>query len=210
MNDFKTLVFDWSGTLVDDLPGVLKATNAVFRAFDHPEMTRPEFLDSFRLPYSGFYEEHLPGVDLEKIEDVFRGVFRNLDKSAKEVFLLSHAHEMLAWGKDQGYRLIVLSSMDEVALLEQAEDFGMADYFSEIHAGIADKRVVGHDLVKRFGTEGRLAFFGDMVHDVATARETGMTSVALLTGYDQAGRLSAELPDLILPDLAAFMRAFAR
>ena len=40
----RNIIFDWSGTLVDDLPAVLRATNHVFRQAGREELS----LDQFR------------------------------------------------------------------------------------------------------------------------------------------------------------------
>ena len=73
---FRALIFDWSGTLVDDMGPTLDATNAVLGRFGKAPMSWEEFRSRFRLPYSEFYEEVLPGVPLEELEDHFRAGFR--------------------------------------------------------------------------------------------------------------------------------------
>ncbi|HEX7260700.1 MAG TPA: NUDIX domain-containing protein, partial [Luteolibacter sp.] len=45
------------------------------------------------------------------------------------------------------------------------------------------------------------AFVGDMTHDVETARHGGISSIAVLTGYNHAEILVAVRPDLTVPDL---------
>jgi len=203
MKDVKTLVFDWSGTLVDDLDGVVLGVNAVMEKFGGRQVTRETFVQEFRLPYDEYYEEVLPGVDLGEIEDEFRRVF---DVSWGRVFPLEHAKAMLDWGKARGMRMVVLSSAHQEAVEGQAETFGFKEYFEEIHGSVIHKEEVACDIMERFGDEGRIVFFGDMVHDVRSAKEAGMVSAALLTGYDTAQRLAPECPDYLLPDLAAFMR----
>ena len=39
----RNIIFDWSGTLVDDLPAVWEATNYVLAQSSRPEMTLAEF-----------------------------------------------------------------------------------------------------------------------------------------------------------------------
>ena len=39
----KNVIFDWSGTLVDDLPPVLEATNRIFAHYEREAMDRDEF-----------------------------------------------------------------------------------------------------------------------------------------------------------------------
>ena len=43
----RNIIFDWSGTLVDDLPAVWQATNFVLAQAGRPEMTLAEFRAEF-------------------------------------------------------------------------------------------------------------------------------------------------------------------
>ena len=45
------------------------------------------------------------------------------------------------------------------------------------------------------------AFVGDMTHDVETARHGGITSIAVLTGYNHPEVLAALSPDLTVANL---------
>ena len=65
---FRNLIFDWSGTLVDDLGPVIEATNAVLMPYGIPEFDREGFRRAFRLPYREFYHELLPHIPLDELE----------------------------------------------------------------------------------------------------------------------------------------------
>ncbi len=51
----RNLIFDWSGTLVDDLPSVLLAVNGMLGSVGSAGLTRDEFKARFRLPYTEFF-----------------------------------------------------------------------------------------------------------------------------------------------------------
>jgi phosphoglycolate phosphatase len=198
---FKNLIFDWSGTLVDDLGPVLDATNAVLARYGREVLSREEFRRCFRLPYVDFYAECLPGIAMGELEEHFRVAF---DASSAPVLVLPHAREKLAWCATHGIRCFVLSSMDEQAFARQLEEFGLAGQFEATYAGIIDKRGMIHEILERHGLDPQqTAFIGDMVHDVETARHGGIASIAVLTGYTHAEALAAVRPDLTVPDLLA-------
>lgn len=199
---FRALLFDWSGTLVDDLPPTLHATNAVLGKHRVAALTRDEFRARFRLPYPEFYEEVLPGIPIETLEDTFRTSFH---ESPTGVMVLPHAREILEWCRQQGVRCFVLSSMDVGLFTRQAHDFDLHRYFEAIYAGVIDKRerideiLANHDLV-----EGETAFVGDMVHDVHTAKHGGISAVAVATGYDPVERLKNSDPHHFFDHLGEF------
>lgn len=201
---FRNLIFDWSGTLVDDIGPVIEATNAVLGKYGIAPYDREGFRREFRLPYREFYAEILPGVSLEELESHFRPAF---DAAISPVTVLPHAREKLEWARARGLRMFVLTSMDATAFARQLDEFGMRHYFEETYAGVLDKR----DLIERIIETHALlkeetAFVGDMTHDVETAKHGGIASIAVLTGYHHAEVLAAVRPDITVPDLGVLVR----
>ena len=205
---FKNLIFDWSGTLVDDMGPVLEATNMVLEKYGIAPYDREDFRRSFRLPYHEFYEELLPGVELAELEAHFRPAF---DEATSLVTVLPHAREKLEWAKQRGIRMFVLTSMDPTAFARQLNEFGMQDFFEETYAGVLDKReLIAQILETHMLHKDETAFIGDMTHDIETARHGGISSIAVLTGYHHAEVLAAVRPDLTVPDLGVLVKLFDR
>lgn len=205
---FRNLIFDWSGTLVDDLPPVLEATNHVLGVYGKEALDRDAFRNAFRLPYAEFYHEMIPGVPLEELEGHFRRAF---DASVAPVTILPHAREKLEWCRDHGIRCFVLTSMDSSAFARQLVELGLLDFFEATYSGVLDKR---DHILKILDLHGlnpdESGFVGDMVHDIETARHGGLTSIAVLTGYTLAGPLAVAKPDITVPDLEGLRRLLGR
>lgn len=205
---FRNLIFDWSGTLVDDLPPVLDATNRVLGVYGKPPLDRDAFRERFRLPYREFYEEVLPGVPLEELEGHFRAAF---SASEERVTVLPHSREKLEWCRLRGIRCFVLTSMDADAFRGQLEDFGLGPYFEATYAGVLDKRERILEILETHGlAPDETAFIGDMVHDIDTARHARVTAVAVLSGYTLAGPLAEAAPDITLQDVAGLRKLMER
>ena len=196
---FRNLIFDWSGTLVDDLGPVIEATNAVLGKYDVPALDREQFRRAFRLPYREFYAEFLPHIPLEELEAHFRPAF---DAAVTPVTVLPHAREKLEWCATLGIRCFVLTSMDTLAFERQMDDFGFRKHFEATYSGVLDKRDIIHRILETHHLDpGETAFVGDMTHDVETARHGGISSIAVLTGYNHAEILATVRPDITVPDL---------
>ncbi len=197
---FKNLIFDWSGTLVDDLGPVIEATNAVLAHYDIAPFDRENFRRTFRLPYSEFYAEQVPHVPLDELEAHFRPAF---DAALTPVTVLPHAREMLDWCQANRIRCFVLTSMDRDAFHRQMESFALSHHFEATYASVVDKReIIHHILATHALLPADTAFLGDMTHDIETARHGGITSIALLTGYHHAEHLATARPDLTFADLS--------
>lgn len=201
---FRNFIFDWSGTLVDDLGPVIDATNAVLGKYAVAPLDREGFRRKFRLPYPEFYQELLPGVPLEELETHFRPAFHGSEEKA---FVLPHAREKLDWCAARGMRCFVLTSMDSTAFEGQLAEFDLGKYFEATYSGVRDKREVIHWILESNGLKPEeTAFVGDMTHDVETARHGGIASIAVLTGYNHAEVLAGAAPDITVNDLRELMR----
>ena len=202
----QNIIFDWSGTLVDDLPPVLEATNAVMRTFGRAELSRDEFRAQFRLPFMHWYEEILPGVTVDELDRVFLAAFA---ASQQPVTVLPHAREFLEACAAAGKRMFVLSSAPQHAVEAQARDLGLHGYFEHFYAGVRDKRQqIGRVLEEKDLAREHTLMIGDMRHDIHTARAGGIRSVAVLTGYEFPEVVATAEPDVTVQNLAELRRAW--
>lgn len=209
LHHYENWIFDWSGTLVDDLAMVLDATNHVLRKYGKDEIGREDFRMSFRLPYAGYYEEILPGVPLEELEGHFREGFAHSEASGVTSPLLPFALEFLECLSSKNKRLFILSSMDADAFERHATQLGIDHFFEATYAGVLDKRDQIHTMMENHSLRASdTVFLGDMCHDVETAKHGGLASVALLTGYQNAEQLQISEPDHLLQDLSEIHRLF--
>ena len=203
LHHYENWIFDWSGTLVDDLAMVLDATNHVLRTYGKNEIGREDFRMSFRLPYAGYYEEILPGVPMEELEDHFREGFARSEASGVTSPLLPYALDFLEKLQSKNKRIFILSSMDAGAFDRHALELGIDHFFEATYAGILDKRNQSHLMLEKHELDAlNTVFLGDMCHDVETAKHGGIASIALLTGYQNAEQLGASSPDLLVEDLS--------
>ncbi len=204
MTHLRNFIFDWSGTLVDDLPPVLEATNAVLTHYGRPVMNREEFLASFELPFTKYYDRVLPGRTMEEVEPIFHAAFA---RSTEVASILPDTRAFLDLCQQRHYRCFVLSSAHPTHLLAQANDFSLTGYFEKIYAGIRDKRHFIHELLSTHALDpAETAFVGDMTHDIETAHHAQLTSIAVLTGYQNADQLTPFGPHLMVDNLTALSR----
>lgn len=207
VHEYENWIFDWSGTLVDDLTMVLDATNHVLRQYRKEAIDLSYFRRHFRLPYAGFYDHILPGVPLTELEDHFRDGFSNSAASGVESPLLPNALDFLECLQSRRKRMFILTSMDAKDFAGHVTELGVDHFFEATYAGVLDKREVIHAILRRHELEThRTVYLGDMCHDVETARHGEVASIALLTGYQSRIQLSRSAPDWLADNLADVQR----
>ncbi len=195
----RNIIFDWSGTLVDDLPAVWKATNFVLAQADRPEMSLEEFRAEFSLPFTNFYHRHTPHVPLPQLEDWFHSHYREIQDSVAE---LPYARDFLEFCRARRLRTFVLSTIHHDHFLIQSRVTGFDAFLDRPYTDVLDKREKIHGIL----AENRLVpdetlFIGDMQHDIETARHGGIHSCAVLTGYNTLEQLREVKPDVIVEHL---------
>ncbi|MDR1190384.1 MAG: HAD family hydrolase [Verrucomicrobiales bacterium] len=208
MSIIKNIIFDWSGTLVNDFPPVLAVTNEIFQHYGKPPLTVQEFREKFCLPFTEFYARHLPEASLAELDRKFKDSFKLLEADTP---LLPHAREILEYCRAGDIKLFLLSSIHAEHYAAQSVRLGIKEYFTKACVQVRDKRQVIHALLAEFGLNPRETLFvGDMEHDIATAKHGGIVSAAVLTGYNTLAMLQAAAPDFIFADLAELKNHLSR
>ena len=199
----KNLILDWSGTVVDDLEPVWKATNEIFQHYGVKLWTKEQFQDRFYLPFTDFYKEYLPQATLPELDFHYHRAFRSLKD---EIPSLPYAQEVLDYARAEGIKIFLLSTVHHEHWEKQAEVLKVRDYFAHPYTGAIDKREVILTLLKEQKIEPRETLYvGDMQHDIETAHFAGVISCAVLTGYDSAEKLRRLKPELLFNDMSGVL-----
>jgi ADP-ribose pyrophosphatase YjhB (NUDIX family)/phosphoglycolate phosphatase-like HAD superfamily hydrolase len=189
----RNIIFDWSGTLVDDLPAVLKASNYVLTQAGQPEMSLEQFRAEFSLPFTKFYDRHTPHVPMPQLEDWFHSSFKVAQASVIE---LPHARDFLKFCRAKKFRTFLLSTVHADHFKVQCGVTGFDVYLDRPYTDVWDKREKIHDiLVENNLKPDETLFIGDMEHDIETAHHGGVHSCAVLTGYNTLSQLRAAKPE---------------
>src|SRR5258706_5517828 len=195
----RNIIFDWSGTLVDDLPAVLKATNYVLSQAEREEMSLDQFRAEFSLALTSFDKRHLPDIPLPQLEIWFHSHFRQVQDS---VCALPHARDFLEFCRERKVRTLLLSTVHADHFAVQTAITGFGPYIDKPYLGVWDKRQKIHEILEENQLHpGETLFIGDMQHDIETAKHGGIHSCAVLTGYNPLDQLRLAEPDLIVEHL---------
>jgi len=196
----RNIIFDWSGTLVDDLPAVLKASNFVLTQAGKTEMSLEEFRAEFSLPFTKFYDRHTPDVPMPQLEEWFHAEFRRAQTSVTE---LPHARGFLEFCRARKIRAFLLSTVHADHFKVQCGITGFDVFLEKPYTDVWDKREKIHEILSENNLRAdETLFIGDMEHDIETARHGGIHSCAVLTGYNTLEQLREAKPDLIVEHLS--------
>ena len=195
MND-RYIIWDWNGTLLDDVDSAVNALNRMLAVRGLAPTTRDYYRAHFGFPVRPFYAEL--GVDLahENWDRICVDFHRFVDDEPK--ILRTDARVALQLAREAGVRQTILCALREDLLRRDVAAAGIADFFDAIY-GVdnldgASKLTRGHDLVRDLTLSTstcELFFIGDTLHDVEVARELGAKCILVDGGHQTADRLTA-------------------
>jgi phosphoglycolate phosphatase len=204
----RNIIFDWSGTLVDDLPAVLKASNFVLAQSGKTAMSLEQFRAEFALPFKSFYDRHTPDVPMKQLELWFHQEFGQSQDSVVE---LPHARAFLEFCREKKIRTFLLSTVHGDYFETQCRSLGFDAFLDKPYTDVWDKREKIHEILRENNLQpDETLFIGDMEHDIETARHGGIHSCAVLTGYNTLEQLRAAKPDLIVEHLDELKQVLLR
>lgn len=190
----KLLVWDWNGTLLDDLDDAVTALNRMLVARDCAPTTKAYYRAHFGFPVRPFYAEL--GVDLAKWDwDQICIDFHRFFAEARAKKIRDGAREALELAKTLGFRQCLLSAHREDMLREAVEEAGLAPYFDFI-AGTdnldgASKLERGRQAFSDRSEEEHRIFIGDTLHDAEVAKALGGDCILVSCGHQSSVRLAA-------------------
>lgn len=189
------LVWDWNGTLLNDLSLVVAATNAAFASVGGPSVTADEHRVRFRRPVAEYYADVLgQAVDDEafgRLDRIFHDAYRSGLTTCE---LAADARTaMQTWPGSQS----LLSMWFHEELVPAVHGFGLTGNFLRVdgfRGGLGGERKA-ESLQKHLaelGLEGSsVVLVGDSIDDADAAVAVGAGVVLYTGGFTDPARLRA-------------------
>ncbi|KAB1938782.1 HAD family hydrolase [Micromonospora sp. ALFpr18c] len=189
------LVWDWNGTLLNDLSLVVSATNVVFASLGGPVVTLDEHRVRFRRPIAEYYAEVLgQAVDDDefgRLDRIFHDAYRTGLTTCE---LAADARDAMAsWPGSQS----LLSMWFHEELVPTVHTFGLTGHFTRVD-GL--RAAVGGDRkaeslrqhLAELGVDGTsVVLIGDSIDDADAALAVGGRAVLYTGGFTDPARLRA-------------------
>lgn len=187
VSPIRQVLWDWNGTLLDDLTYAIGVRNRTFPAFGLPRIgSVAEYHRQFTFPVRRYYER--AGVTDETFVAVAHAWMAEYVRGFDTVPLHGDAVETLARFAAAGVRQAVLSATRRDMLESQIARFPIRAYFTDV-LGLSDiyarsKEAVGLDYLARCGVPAASTLMiGDTLHDAEVARAMGTGCVLVARGH---------------------------
>lgn len=186
---YQCVVWDWNGTIVDDVNAALQSVNDMLIKRNLPVITLEQYRSYLDTPISKFYE-HI--FDLNEITfDIIQSEFNyGYNKYIEENPLNAGSIDIMQQLKDSGVYQVIVSSSHQNIVDKGAEKLDIARYMNCISG--SDDNVVGSKVQRAIGIISRytidyskVVVIGDTLHDCQLANEIGADCILLSTGHQR-------------------------
>ncbi|MEI6579267.1 MAG: HAD family hydrolase [Eubacteriales bacterium] len=180
---YTLVIWDWNGTLLDDVGAALKSVNDMLVRRGEAKITMEQYHEYIDIPIRKFYENIF---DLEK--DDYSNILKEYNDGYEgqmyEITLAQGAREALNQIRSNGVRQVVVSSCEQNQLNYYVKYFDLDHYFDAVLGSedfFAGSKV---ERAKRYLKENnidpaKVLVVGDLVHDYEMAQNIGADCILL-------------------------------
>jgi phosphoglycolate phosphatase len=188
------IIWDWNGTLFDDVDICMDSMNVLLTKRSLPLITHDLYKQVFTFPVSDYYQRIGFDFNKELFDDVaveFIDAYRNRVTRATT---FPSVNAILLAFKNAGYRQFLISAMEHDFLTETLITNDIIHFF-EAFSGITDHFANGKlEMANRFFRENRINiskayFIGDTIHDFEVAESLGVKCILIANGHQSIERL---------------------
>ncbi|WP_035848683.1 HAD family hydrolase [Kitasatospora azatica] len=183
------IVWDWNGTLLNDMAAVVGASNAAFATVGGAPLSLEQYRANYEIPIPRFYKRVLgfqpSGAQWEALDAAFQQRYSELSGGCT---LTEGVVELLAGWAAEGGTQSLLSMYEHQRLVPVVERFGIQRHFLRVDGRVGPSHgQKAASLVRHLAALGptvdpaRTVLIGDAADDALAAREAGAHAV-LYTG----------------------------
>jgi len=195
MRKYDFVLWDWNGTLIDDLEMNLEVMKELMTENGLLNVPSKDFyLEHFGFPVGSFYE--LLGFDFSKVDylKLADDYVEKYEEKFKTTYLFENAEKTLQTLFENGVHQAVISATGHERLVPQVKRFEISKVFDAILGTENDlgkgKTAVAVEWLQKSGADPkRTVFIGDTLHDLETANAIGCDCIFIARGHNSKERL---------------------
>lgn len=195
----KVLIFDFDGTIADTLDAIVNISNRLAADFGYKQTSFEEIAHLKNLNSREIIKQS--GISIFKVPFLIRKVKAELNKEIQRLETIPGINEALIELKDQGNKLLILTSNSKENVILFLEKNNMQDLFSFIYSGatLFGKSRMINSILKQENINIEQAFYvGDETRDIEAARKSNIKAIAVSWGFNSQEVLAEQNPDFLI------------
>lgn len=191
---YKHIIWDWNGTLLDDVNIVVDAMNSLLMRRNMPALDLEKYRDFFAFPVKDYYVRLGFDFGKEPFEELALEYISEFNSDKYGFKLHNGVTTVLEYFRTMGIGQSILSASKEQELNKVLLQLNIREFFVKV-AGLgnhyADSKVVrGKELLADLNLEPLdVILVGDTIHDYEVSRELGCDCLLVCNGHQSHKRL---------------------
>jgi phosphoglycolate phosphatase len=195
MKDINTIIWDWNGTLLNDIEICVDSINILLKQRNHNTLSFKKYRDIFTFPVKDYYVK--AGFDFEKepFDEVaieFIDIYR---EKILKAGLFSEVEHILKFFKERKFKQIIISAMENKFLRQSVEQNKIESYFDTIsginnHHAVSKLDLAQNIISKQNINPNNCLLIGDTLHDFEVAEEIDCKCILVAYGHQSFKNLS--------------------
>lgn len=205
MKEYKVIIWDFNGTLIDDIHATLASVNDMLTRRNQDIIDFSTYSKTVDTPIWKFYEAVFIKGSITP-EEAVKEFNEGYDKHLRENPLMEGAKEMLSFYQSLHKHQLIVSASNINKVRKSLGALGISEYFTEVLAmsdyNAGDKTFLAREyLEKNSISPSDAVVIGDCVFDFRMAQEIGADAILNTRGHQARTELS-ETGAPIIDDLA--------
>lgn len=207
----KHIIWDWNGTLFNDVELCKDIMNNLLRRFDLPLLSIEKYKEVFTFPVEDYYKKAGLDLNITSFEVLGKDFMDEYEKRKFECSLFPDVILALNYFSQKGITQSILSAYYHQTLLEIVEHYKISTYFEKL-AGLDNiyaggKFEIGKRLIAELPyRKDEIVLIGDTMHDKDVADELGIKAIIIASGHQDEARLK-KLNAVVYPDMKFFINS---
>ncbi len=208
---YKHIIWDWNGTLCNDLTPTCKAFNFCRKQVNIPLISEEEFQEIYSHPIIDMYRKCKLLSDSYTYKQIGEDFFKEYNKYS--LTLHKDAIKVLDCLKGTGVSMSLASANYQEFLLRDVKNFNLEKYFDFVVGTSLDniggrKDVQVKKIIDNIDVPlSEIVAVGDTLNDLHMAQSAGIDCILLASGMVSYKRLSQN-HDVVYHDLSEFLNVF--
>jgi phosphoglycolate phosphatase len=195
LSSYKHIVWDWNGTLLDDVAIAMDVMNKLLIRRTLPLLDQERYKEVFTFPVKEYYAQLGFNFNTEPFELLSSEFITEFRAALIKFRLHIGAEEVLKHIAGLGIDQSILSASEEQELFDAVNMLNINQYFSKIvglnnHFAVS-KTDMGRVLIGDLGLKPKeVLFIGDTIHDYEVADALGCDCLLISNGHQSYRKLS--------------------
>ena len=195
IKNYKHIIWDWNGTLLDDVDIVVDVMNNLLKRRKMPLINKQKYKNIFTFPVKEYYAQLGFNFLIEPFEKLAIEYISEYNNNVYQFKLYDGTEKVLENISNSGISQSILSACQEKDLLKAVSKLNIDEYFINI-AGLNNYYAVskvkrGKDLLTEAGLKPEeVLLIGDTVHDYQVSKELGCHCLLISNGHQSYRRIS--------------------